>query len=114
MRYRALTLIVIGGMVLAACGQTTASRSLSGGAIGAAGGAAIASSSNSNETSPGCPPGYVVRGDAPSFYYDEGPYYYAAPAGYSPWSGTRTAVISASLTSTGAPFGRVNFADAPS
>ena len=41
MRYRALTLIMISGMVLAACGQTTASRSLSGGAIGAAGGAAL-------------------------------------------------------------------------
>lgn len=55
-----------------------------GGAIGAAGGAAIAGSTDSNETSPGCPPGYVVQDGAPQFYYGA-PYLYAAPGWYRPW-----------------------------
>ena len=41
--------------------------------------------SSGGETSPGCPPGYVVRGDAPGFYYN-GPIYYAAPDWYHPWA----------------------------
>jgi hypothetical protein len=36
-----LTLIVVSGLTLAACGDTTGSRTLSGGALGAGGGAAI-------------------------------------------------------------------------
>jgi hypothetical protein len=41
MRSIGLTFVMIAGLALAACGQTTASRSLSGGAMGAAGGAAL-------------------------------------------------------------------------
>jgi hypothetical protein len=41
MKPRVLMIIAVAGMVLAGCGQTTASRSLSGGAMGAAGGAAL-------------------------------------------------------------------------
>jgi len=41
MRYMALTLAMATGLILAGCGETTASRSLSGGAMGAAGGAAL-------------------------------------------------------------------------
>ena len=41
MRHMGLTLVMITGLILAGCGETTASRSLSGGAMGAAGGAAL-------------------------------------------------------------------------
>ena len=41
MRLMALTLAMVTGLVLAGCGDTTASRTLSGGAMGAAGGAAL-------------------------------------------------------------------------
>jgi hypothetical protein len=41
MRITASTLAVVAALALAGCGQTTASRSLSGGAMGAAGGAAL-------------------------------------------------------------------------
>jgi hypothetical protein len=41
MKFLRLTLIVVAGLTLAACGNTTGSRTLSGGAIGAGGGAAI-------------------------------------------------------------------------
>ena len=41
MKHVALTTVAVATMVLAACGQTTASRTLSGGAMGAAGGAAL-------------------------------------------------------------------------
>jgi Glycine-zipper domain len=41
MRPMAFTLVMTTGLILAGCGQTTASRSLSGGAMGAAGGAAL-------------------------------------------------------------------------
>ena len=55
-----------------------------GGVVGAAGGAAIASASD-GATSPGCPPGYVVRRDAVTFSYAPAGYYYAAPGWYRPW-----------------------------
>ncbi|MDE2302086.1 MAG: hypothetical protein KGK11_05955 [Sphingomonadales bacterium] len=58
--------------------------SFAGGALGAGAGAAIASNSNSDATSPGCPPGFVVRGGARWGYAPPG-YYYAAPGWYRPW-----------------------------
>lgn len=81
---------VIGGLFGALIGSSIAGRhdrgagAFVGGVAGAAGGAAIGSSAD-NATSPGCPPGYSVRGGAPAFYYDDGPYYYAAPGWYRPW-----------------------------
>ena len=39
MKAKASTVVAVAALVLAGCGQTTASRSLSGGAMGAAGGA---------------------------------------------------------------------------
>lgn len=41
MRLMTLTLAMVAGLALAGCGDTTASRSLSGAGIGAAGGAAL-------------------------------------------------------------------------
>jgi len=41
MKHVTVALLAATGLLLAGCGQTTASRSLSGGAMGAAGGAAI-------------------------------------------------------------------------
>jgi len=52
--------------------------------VGAGTGAAIASSEN-NATSPGCPPGYVVRAGAPAYPYTYPGYAYAAPGWYQPW-----------------------------
>lgn len=85
---------VIGGVVGALFGSSVAgwhdrgTGALVGGLAGAAGGAAIGSGS-ANSTSPGCPPGYVVRRDAPGFYYEDSyggdPYLYAAPGWYQPW-----------------------------
>lgn len=63
-------------------GHTGAGTAI-GAAIGGTAGAAIASGQQ-GATSPGCPPGYVLRGGAPGFYYG-GPYVYAAPAWYNPW-----------------------------
>jgi len=57
---------------------------VAGTVIGAVGGAAVASGP-SGETSPGCPPGYVVRRDAPPYAYPTPGYYYAAPGWYAPW-----------------------------
>lgn len=84
---------VIGGIAGALFGSAVGGRgnhgtgALAGAAVGAVGGAAIAGSSGSNATSPGCPPGYVVRGGAPAFAYNYGPdpYLYAAPDWYRPW-----------------------------
>ncbi|NIJ06795.1 hypothetical protein FHS31_000377 [Sphingomonas vulcanisoli] len=81
---------VIGGLFGALLGSSVAGRhdrgggAVIGGIAGAAGGAAIGST-DGRATSPGCPPGYVTRGGAPAFYYDQGPYYYAAPEWYRPW-----------------------------
>jgi hypothetical protein len=55
-----------------------------GAVVGAGAGAAVASSSD-GETSPGCPPGYVVRRGAPAYVYAQPDYYYAAPGWYRPW-----------------------------
>ncbi len=84
---------VIGGLFGALVGSGLSGRHdhgtgvLAGAAVGAAGGAAIASSAGSNATSPGCPPGYVVRGGAPAFSYGGygTSYVYAAPGWYRPW-----------------------------
>jgi hypothetical protein len=83
---------VIGGLFGALLGSSIAGRhdrgagALMGGIAGAAGGAAVGSAQD-NATSPGCPPGYVMRRGAPAFYYDgyATGYYYAAPAWYHPW-----------------------------
>lgn len=63
-------------------GHTGAGTAI-GAAIGGTTGAAIASSQG-GATSPGCPPGYVVRGGAPGFYYGAD-YAYGAPGWYNPW-----------------------------
>jgi hypothetical protein len=81
---------VVGGLIGALIGSGVAAHghrtggALAGAAIGAFGGAAIAAGSDSGETSPGCPPGYVVRSGAPEWGY-AGSYYYAAPEWYRPW-----------------------------
>lgn len=83
---------VIGGLFGALLGSSIAgyhnrgAGALMGGIAGAAGGAAVGSAQD-NATSPGCPPGYVVRRGAPTFYYDgyNSGYVYAAPAWYRPW-----------------------------
>lgn len=81
---------VIGGIFGAIIGNGLSSRhdgsfgTFAGAAVGAAGGAAIASSAGSNETSPGCPPGYSVRRGA-TYVYSQPGYYYAAPGWYRPW-----------------------------
>ncbi len=81
---------VLGGLVGALAGSSLAGRhsrgagALAGAAVGAVGGAAIAGSTGGG-TSPGCPPGYVLRGGAPAFYYGGGAYLYDAPADYQPW-----------------------------
>lgn len=83
---------VIGGLFGALLGSSVAGRhdrgagAFIGGVAGAAGGAVVGDSTRDN-TSPGCPPGYVVRNDAPTFVYGgyDAPYYYAAPGWYRPW-----------------------------
>ena len=83
---------VLGGLFGAVVGSGLAGRhsrgtgALAGAAVGAVGGAAIAGSTGSNATSPGCPPGFVLRSGAPAFYYGGGPYAYAAPGDYQPWT----------------------------
>lgn len=80
---------VIGGVLGALIGSSVAGRhdrgagAVVGGTMGAMAGAAIGASS----TSPGCPPGYMVRPGAPPFAAPvfTGGYYYAAPPGYRPW-----------------------------
>ncbi|WP_157215545.1 glycine zipper domain-containing protein [Flavisphingomonas formosensis] len=82
---------VLGGAVGALLGSSVAGRhdrgagAILGAGVGAVGGAAIADSSASHATSPGCPPGYVVRSGAPPFAYDGPAYVYAAPDWYDPW-----------------------------
>ena len=82
---------VVGGILGAIIGSGLAGRhdrgagTLAGAAIGAMGGAAIAGSADSDATSPGCPPGYVVRDDAGPYGYEAPDYYYAAPPWYRPW-----------------------------
>jgi hypothetical protein len=83
---------VIGGLFGALLGSSIAGRhdrgagALMGGIAGAAGGAAVGNAQD-NATSPGCPPGYVMRGGAPTFAYDgyNTGYTYAAPGWYRPW-----------------------------
>lgn len=81
---------LVGGVLGAIIGGGLAGRHdtgvgmAAGAAIGAVGGAAVASSTG-GETSPGCPPGYVVRGGAQTYAYVQSDYVYAAPAWYRPW-----------------------------
>jgi hypothetical protein len=72
---------VLGALTGGAVGRGTGAAV--GGALGAVAGAAVGASS----TSPGCPPGYVVRAGAPAFYYVyHGPeWVYVAPPDYRPW-----------------------------
>jgi hypothetical protein len=80
---------IIGGVLGALLGGGIAGRgnhtsgALIGGAVGAVAGASVGASS----TSPGCPPGMVVREDAPPFYGPTfvGGYVYDAPPDYRPW-----------------------------
>jgi hypothetical protein len=82
---------VIGGAIGAILGSGLSGRhdhaggAILGAGVGALGGAAVASGTDSNATSPGCPPGFVVRGGAPAFGYAPQGYYYAAPGWYRPW-----------------------------
>jgi len=80
---------LLGGLLGAIIGHSVGSRgdrgtsTVAGAVIGGVGGAAIGSSSG-EQTSPGCPPGYVVRRGVQPYYF--GPeYIYAAPAWYHPW-----------------------------
>jgi hypothetical protein len=81
---------VVGGILGAIIGSGLSGRHdhgtgvVAGAAIGAVGGAAIGSASG-GDTSPGCPPGYVVRRGASSYSYAPSGYYYAAPDWYRPW-----------------------------
>ena len=79
---------IIGGVLGALLGGGIAGRgnhtsgALIGGAVGAVAGASVGASS----TSPGCPPGMVVRDEAPPLPYAfSGGYVYAAPPDYRPW-----------------------------
>ena len=82
---------IVGGLFGALVGGALAGRHdtgagmFVGGALGAVGGAAIAANSDNGDTSPGCPPGYVVRRDAQGYSYGGPDYYYAAPGWYQPW-----------------------------
>jgi len=80
---------VIGGVLGAIVGGAAGGRRGGGSAafgavVGAGTGAAIASSEN-NATSPGCPPGFVVRAGSPAYPYTYPGYAYAAPGWYQPW-----------------------------
>lgn len=81
---------LIGGVLGAIVGSALGGRHDHGGgaiaglAVGAVGGAAIGSAS-SGDTTPGCPPGYVTRRDAPTYVYAYQDYDYAAPGWYRPW-----------------------------
>ena len=78
---------IIGGVFGAALGAAAGGRNPGagaavGGLLGAGTGAAIGSSSN---VGGGCPPGYVIRGGAPAFYWGGPPVATWAPAWYNPW-----------------------------
>jgi hypothetical protein len=76
---------VIGGVLGALSGAALGkgAGAVVGGAVGATAGAAVGASS----TSPGCPPGYVVRQGAPAFVFvNPAPQWvYVAPPDYRPW-----------------------------
>lgn len=80
---------IVGGVLGALVGSSIAGRgnhaagAVFGGATGAIAGASIGAS----QTSPGCPPGYVVREGAPPMpaFVFVGGYGYVAPPGYRPW-----------------------------
>ena len=82
---------VIAGSILGAIlGSAVAGRgdhgagAAVGALFGAGAGAAVASGSD-DDTSPGCPPGYVVRRGAADYAYAPSDYAYAAPGWYRPW-----------------------------
>lgn len=89
----ATTGAVIGGVLGAIVGSNVAGRhqhtegAIAGGALGALAGAAIGSSATSN--SDACPPGYLVRAGAPTFYYPPPTYgmnVVVGPSWYRPWA----------------------------
>jgi len=79
---------VIGGLFGALLGSSIAGyhNRGAGALMGGIAGAAVGSAQD-NATSPGCPPGFVMRRGAPAFYYDgwDRGYAYAAPSWYHPW-----------------------------
>jgi hypothetical protein len=83
---------LIGGVFGAILGGAIGGHHSGGVAVGAlaggTAGAAIAANSSGGETSPGCPPGDVLRDGSPGFVYTgyAGPYVYAAPGWYRPWA----------------------------
>ncbi len=82
--------LLAGGLLGAIIGSGLGGRHDHGGGaalgaiIGAGAGAAVASGSG-GETSPGCPPGYVLRRGAPAYAYAAPDYAYGAPGWYRPW-----------------------------
>ena len=81
---------VIGGIFGAIIGSSVAGRHdrAAGAIVGGAAGAMAGSAIGASRTSPGCPPGYVVREGAPPFdpgFVFVGGYGYVAPPGYRPW-----------------------------
>ena len=81
---------VVGGVLGAILGSSIAGRGshAAGAVVGGAAGAMAGSAIGASSTSPGCPPGYVVREGAPPFapgFVFVGGYSYIAPPGYRPW-----------------------------
>ncbi len=81
---------LVGGVLGAIAGSGVVGRgdhaagAVVGGALGAGAGAAVAA----NASATACPPGYVVRADAPPFVYNgpyTGPDVVYVPAWYHPW-----------------------------
>jgi hypothetical protein len=88
---------VVGGILGAIVGSAMGGRhdhgtgTAVGAALGALGGAAVANSAG-GQTSPGCPPGYVVRESTTYVPAPRQPAYYPTPAPYvgSVWYGSRS------------------------
>ena len=76
---------VLGAILGGATGGSHSGDSAAVGAVLGAGAGAVVASSQNNETSPGCPPGYVMRNGAPGYSYSYPGYAYAAPGWYRPW-----------------------------
>jgi hypothetical protein len=68
MKLRSATSLVVIGLMLAGCGETTASRTLSGGGMGAAGGAVIGAMAGNAGLGAGIGAGVGLLG---GFLYDQ-------------------------------------------
>jgi len=75
---------LIGGVLGAGIGAAITHNPATGAVIGGAIGAGTGAVAGANSPAGGCPPGYVIAGGAPAFYYGS-PYYAWAPAWYHPW-----------------------------